>query len=128
MPYCYQCGNEISMEHKFCGKCGARVIGNLDPQQRTTYVQSASTANQRPFIENHLAKAILVTLFCCLPLGIVSIVYAASVDGKLQAGDIEGARLASEKANMWANWGLGIGLTAIILYIFIYLAAIIISG
>jgi hypothetical protein len=28
-------------------------------------------------IPNHLVWAILATLFCCLPLGIVSIVYAA---------------------------------------------------
>ena len=31
---------------------------------------------------NNLVWAILSTLFCCLPLGIVSIVYAAQVNGK----------------------------------------------
>ncbi|WP_235429851.1 CD225/dispanin family protein [Xanthomonas sp. GPE 39] len=44
----------------------------------------------------------LTTLFCCLPLGIVSIVYAAQVDGRRNAGDIDGARAASRKACMWA--------------------------
>ena len=50
------------------------------------------------YVPNHLVWAILSTLFCCLPLGIVSIVYASQVDGKRAAGDIAGARLASDKA------------------------------
>jgi len=56
------------------------------------------------YIPNHLVWAILTTLFCCLPLGIVSIVYAAQVDGKRAAGDIDGAREASRKAAQWAMW------------------------
>ena len=54
------------------------------------------------YIPNHMAWAILTTLFCCLPLGIVSIVYATQVDGKRAAGDIAGARAASDKARFWA--------------------------
>ena len=38
------------------------------------------------YVPNHLVWAILSTLFCCLPLGIVSIVFAAQVNGKLAAG------------------------------------------
>ena len=54
------------------------------------------------YVPNHLVWAILSTLFCCLPLGVVSIVYAAQVDGKRAAGDIEGARAASRSAINWA--------------------------
>ena len=42
--------------------------------------------------------AILSTLFCCLPLGIASIVFAAQVNSKYAAGDIAGAQDSSEKA------------------------------
>ncbi|MFZ5661248.1 MAG: CD225/dispanin family protein [Pseudomonadota bacterium] len=58
-------------------------------------------------IPNHLAWAIvstiLATCFCCPVglLGIVAIVYATQVNSKLNAGDIEGARRASEKAKIW---------------------------
>ena len=45
-----------------------------------------------PQVPNNLVWAILSTLFCCLPAGIVSIVYAAQVNGKLAAGDIAGAQ------------------------------------
>jgi hypothetical protein len=55
-------------------------------------------------IPNHLVWAILATLFCCLPLGIVSIIYAAKVDGLRLAGDLAGAREMSHKAKMWAIW------------------------
>lgn len=53
-----------------------------------------TTAAQIP---NHLVWAILATLFCCLPGGIVSIVYAAQVNGKIAAGDLAGARDSSDR-------------------------------
>jgi len=54
------------------------------------------------YVPNHLVWAILTTLFCCLPLGIVSIVFAAQVDGRRAAGDLQGAWKASEQAKLWA--------------------------
>lgn len=54
------------------------------------------------YVPNHMAWAIVTTLFCCLPLGIVSIIYASQVDGRRAAGDIAGARAAASKAGFWA--------------------------
>ena len=54
------------------------------------------------YVPNYLVWSILATLFCCLPLGIVSIVYASQVDGRRLSGDIAGARELSHKAKMWA--------------------------
>ena len=53
---------------------------------------------------NYLVWAILTTLFCFLPLGIVSIVYASQVSSKFSAGDVAGAQKASEKAKQFAIW------------------------
>lgn len=61
-------------------------------------------STSQEYVPNHLVWAILTTLFCCLPLGIVSIVYAAQVDGKRAAGDLAGAWEASRKAKLWAIW------------------------
>ncbi len=66
---------------------------------------------------NHLVWAILSTVFCCLPLGIVSIVFAAQVNGKFAMGDVAGAQAASEKARTWALWSTVIGVVLILLYI-----------
>ena len=41
-----------------------------------------------PYVPNHLVWAIAVTIFCCLPAGMVAIVYAAQVNGMLDAGDL----------------------------------------
>lgn len=56
----------------------------------------------REYVPNNLVWAILATLLCCLPLGIVSIVYAAKVDGLVAAGDVPAARRAADLARNWA--------------------------
>ena len=66
---------------------------------------------------NNLVWAILVTLFCCLPFGIVSIVYAAQVNGKWQAGDAAGAQESSRKARQWAMYGAIAGVVIAVIYI-----------
>ncbi len=75
-----------------------------------------------PQIPNHLVWAILSTLFCCLPAGIVSIVYAAQVNGKLAAGDIAGAQESSEKAKKWAIWSAIAALVVGVLYFILIMA------
>jgi hypothetical protein len=72
---------------------------------------------------NNLVWAILVTLFCCLPFGIVSIVYAAQVNGKWQAGDVAGALDSSRKARQWAMYGAIAGVVVAIIYIIIVAVA-----
>jgi len=76
---------------------------------------------------NNLVWAILTTLFCCLPLGVVSIVYAAQVNGKFAAGDLAGAQDSSRKAKTWAIWSAAVGLVSIVLYI-IFIVIVASSG
>jgi hypothetical protein len=65
---------------------------------------------------NYLVQAILTTICCCLPFGIVSIVYAAQVNTKFQVGDQLGAKESSDKARMWAWIAFGVGLLFQVLY------------
>lgn len=67
-------------------------------------------------IPSHMVWAILTTLFCCLPFGIVSIVFAAKVDGLQAAGNIAAAQEASNKAKLWAMIAAGSGVVAGILW------------
>lgn len=71
---------------------------------------------------NYLVPAILTTLFCCLPLGVVSIVFAAQVNSKYSAGDVAGAQEASEKAKKFAIWSAIAGVIVIVLYIIFVVA------
>lgn len=66
---------------------------------------------------NYLVWSILSTLLCCLPLGVVSIVYAAQVNSKYAGGDVAGARQSSEKAKKFAIWSAVAGLVVAVLYI-----------
>jgi predicted secreted protein len=59
---------------------------------------------------NYLVWAILSTLFCCLPLGIASIVFAAQVNGKYASGDIAGAQDSSAKARRFAMIAAVVGI------------------
>jgi hypothetical protein len=51
---------------------------------------------------NNLVWGILTTIFCCLPFGIVSIVYAAKVDSQWAMGQYDLAIDSSKKARTWA--------------------------
>jgi hypothetical protein len=75
-----------------------------------------ATPRQGP-VPNYLVQAILVTICCCLPGGIVAIVYAAQVNGKLASGDYTGARVASDTAKMWCWISFGVGLAINALYL-----------
>jgi len=66
--------------------------------------------------ESNLVWAILVTIFCCLPFGIVAIVYAAQVDAMLNSGDYEGACESSEKARNWCIASMVCGIIWAIFY------------
>ena len=74
-------------------------------------------------IPNHMVWAVLTTLFCCLPFGIVSIVHAARVDSLRAAGDIAGARESSDKARFWAIVSAASILLIIPVYILIAILA-----
>jgi len=71
-------------------------------------------------VENYLVFAILTTVLCCLPAGIVAIIYAAQVNGKVQMGDLAGANVASENAKMWCWISFGVGLAAIVVWLLVF--------
>ncbi len=103
--YCPKCGSQNDENVYTCVQCGEVLR------------QGGADAVAQQKIPNYLAQSILVTLLCCLPLGIPAIVFAAQVNGKVQAGDIEGAWASSRKAKMWCWWSFGLGLLAILLQV-----------
>lgn len=71
---------------------------------------------------NYLVWAILSTVLCCLPLGVVSIVFAAQVNSKWYAGDVAGARDASNKAKNFAMWSAIAGVIGAIIWVILVVA------
>lgn len=61
--------------------------------------------------------AILTTIFCCLPLGIVSIVKASQVNIKVAQGDRAGAVKAANDAKNFAIAAAVLGLVVGLIYL-----------
>jgi hypothetical protein len=93
----------------FCAQCGFA----LDPGGAVV----PGPAAPAPRVESNLAAAIMVTAFCCIPFGIVGIVYAAQVKGRLANGDYAGARELAKKARNWTLAGFLTGGVFVILYV-----------
>ena len=74
--------------------------------------------------DNYLVWAILTTLLCCLPFGIVSIVYSTKVSGLWAQGQYAEAQAASNNAKKWAIIGAVAGPVAYVIFIVIYFAFI----
>jgi len=110
--YCKYCGAENPDDALRCGACGKAL-------------QPRAPGAPTPTVPNYLVQAILVTLCCCVPFGIVAIVYASQVNAKLAAGDYAGAVEASQKAKTWCWVALGAGALIGLLYLFAALGGLI---
>jgi len=111
---------------------GTAMSGSFDPysSQPQSGQQPYAPMNlgPRPDIPNHLLKAILATCFCCLPLGIVAIVFAAQVNSKLDAGDYAGATSASQQASMYGNISIWLGIIPVIVGVVLIAVALFVGG
>lgn len=128
--YCKRCGFKSADTSQFCEKCGNNLRSSLSLSKSDSIeVQSPSPESWSPNVaaspvaptavvapnavvalDNFLVQSIIVTLCCCLPFGIVSIVYAAKVNDLRAAGNFYGANEAALKARFWFWWALGVGL------------------
>jgi len=63
--------------------------------------------------ENNMLWGILCTVFCCLPLGIIAIVFSNKVNTLYDSGDYSGAQEAADNAKKYAVMGAICGLVFI---------------
>lgn len=110
--YCPNCGAHNDENATRCVNCGHVLQPVSTP---TVDVPPPPQFGPQGSVPTYLVPAILTTVFCCLPFGIVSIVYAAQVSGKVEAGNRAGAIESSRKARLWAWISFGAGLVAIVL-------------
>ncbi len=111
--FCPKCGTFLQDDAVMCNQCGAEIT--------STSARAASPQPAATHVPNYLVFAILVTILCCLPAGIPAIVYSSQVNAKLQAGDVNGAKLASQNAKMWCWIAFGGGLAIGIGYFLIFI-------
>ncbi|XP_065654418.1 proline rich transmembrane protein 1B isoform X3 [Hydra vulgaris] len=84
----------------------APLIGNVpnaNPYQTTGIVTQQQVAvDIRQVPSSYSAAAWLTCLFCCCPLGFLSIIYSNEVNTAILLGDITRAQLASQSAKNYA--------------------------
>lgn len=83
-------------------------------ENQETIQSTQSTPSVPP--KSWMVESILATLFCCLPFGIAGIVNASKVESKFYAGDIAGAKRASDEAGKWTKVSFFIGIGVMVLY------------
>ena len=66
----------------------------------------------------YLAFAVLVTVFCFLPTGIVALVNALRVNSLWKRQQHDKARKASRRARNWGLLSLAIGIVAVVVVVF----------
>ena len=78
------------------------------PELMQLFPQHVSRLVQCP--PTYLAWAVVLTLLCCLPAGIVAIVYSSNVESKYAQGDLAGAQRASQNAQIWCILSFVLGI------------------
>ncbi len=101
----------------------------IQKAQATNMQQNASAPQEPgPRPDTYLVWAILATLFCCLPFGVVSIVYAAQVDSRWAEHRYDEAYRNSRLAKNWALAAAISGCVGILLYIVFVGGAVLLSA
>src|SRR5699024_7203197 len=90
------------------------------PPQQLPYHQQPAEGLPPLKPNNWLWQSIVATILCCLPLGIVGIVYAAKVDSLYFNGQYDASERAAKKAKMWTAIAFTIGILYLILWIILF--------
>lgn len=83
----------------------------------TIVEENNTTAQMPPKPDNNLILAVFTTICCCLPLGIVAIIKASSVNTLYVVGNYQGAVMAAAESKKWSTWGIVGGLIIDFIYI-----------
>jgi len=125
MPSCPKCGADIEPGAGNCSYCGSRVEQAVPPQPHyyRQPAQQYQPPSQQPYgppaphIKNWLVESILITVLCCMPLGIGGIINATRVDKLAAAGDITGAQRAASNARGFVIAGVILGFITIVFWV-----------
>lgn len=99
----------------------------LNEWKEAKYIEELSEILQElpppipPMPPNYLWLSILSTIFCCLPLGIVGIVFSLKVSNTYYSGNYTKAKEYSEYAIFWSYLSVGVIIVLILVSFTIWL-------
>lgn len=105
----------------------AAAVGTTPDSSWSTPAQASGqtwgAATQGPKPDTWLWQSIVVTLLCCLPAGVVGIIFAAQANSAVSAGDYAEAREKAKTARLATLIGLGLGVVVVLIYIVFFAIA-----
>ena len=126
----YQYGQNMSQQNQNFGQQNqsfGQPGQNYDQQYQGYYQQdNFNGMNQKPVNwVPYLVLSIISTLCCCLPFGVVGIVFSAKINSSMTAGNLEEAQNNAKMAKIWIIVSFAIGiLTGLIYMILIVTGAV----
>ena len=106
---CPGCGGHPFASNKFCRVCGIP----MNPEQIICVrcgTASYVSGGEREEVPDYMVLAILETLFCCLPFGLIAIVCAIGANSAKESGNYALAREKARTALIWIICGFILGL------------------
>ena len=103
---CGKCGKEWDPDVRFCPQCGNQLDPSAPPAPR-----------DREKINTWLIPSVISTMVCCLPLGIVAIIFSSKCNQAVNNGDWQAARRYSRQAKLWFFISTILGGLATVLYV-----------
>ena len=78
-------------------------------------ISSEAPNNNLPFA---IIATVVSVLFCCIPHGLVSLIFALQVNKKAAAGDMQGALNSAKQAKTWAIVSIIVSVIGLVVAIF----------
>lgn len=102
-------------DHTAPGPGSTSRLAESGPPPAPTPQAGSQTAEAAP--STWLWQSIAATVLCCLPAGIVAIVYAAQAQGAVNTRDYALAREKGDRARTWTLVSIGLGLVFAALWV-----------
>lgn len=101
------------------------AMANLYPRSQQPGHQTNPVVNSMDLVQdlppNHLMLALLSTIFCTCPCGLVSLCYAVRVNSDFERGNTVGAQYNSNQAWKWGMASISVGCLTILVVMVYYL-------
>lgn len=89
------------------------------PSSSGGYPPGGAATGER--IDTWLWQSIVATLLCCLPLGVVGIVFAAQAQSAINVGNLDEARAKASTARTMTLIAVGLGLAGILIWLLFFM-------
>lgn len=100
------------------------VSGQMQGSVLKPQPPSLSFAEVQQHVPNYLWQSIVATMFCCMPFGIVAIIYASEVDSHIATGNYTAAQVASKSAKLWVGISVGVFFLFMVASVILFLVGI----